>query len=214
MAFVLDLSLAIFLIYLECGVDYTLLSYLLVGNGSKTLFLQDCEAELRRSQEKSLINVRVSFFIIRFVSFNNENNGASSKDPLHVLLDSNMLQFKIGAKQDHWVVNVWLKESFSICQFQYIDGFGNEENLQICQFSVCNILPNKDSAIKGKLLIYFKDNKLLFTFLIDCKWFSLSLFSFKNLSWQLTAITFMIVRDWTSLFFSYCWTFYFFDSTD
>ena len=202
MAFVLDLSLAIFLIYLECGVDYTLLSYLLVGNGSKTLFLQDCEAELRRSQEKSLINVRVSFFIMRFVSFNNENNGASSKDPLHV-----MLQFKIGAKQDHWVVNVWLKESFSICQFQYIDGFGNEENLQICQFSVCNILPNKDSAIKGKLLIYFKGNKLLFTFLIDCKWFSLSLFSFKNLSWQLTAITFVIVRDWTSLFFSYYWTF-------
>ena len=214
MAFILDLSLAIFLIYLECGVDYTLLSYLLVGNGSKTLFLQDCEAELRRSQEKSLINVRVSFFIMRFVSFNNENNGASSKDPLHVLLDSNMLQFKIGAKQDHWVVNVWLKESFSICQFQYIDGFGNEENLQICQFSVCNILPNKDSAIKGKLLIYFKDNKLLFTFLIDCKWFSLSLFSFKNLSWQLTAITFVIVRDWTSLFFSYYWTFYFSDSTD
>ena len=214
MAFILDLSLAIFLIYLECGVDYTLLSYLLVGNGSKTLFLQDCEAELRRSQEKSLINVRVSFFIIRFVSFNNENNGASSKDPLHVLLDSNMLQFKIGAKQDHWVVNVWLKESFSICQFQYIDGFGNEENLQICQFSVCNILPNKDSPIKGKLLIYFKDNKLLFTFLIDCKWFSLSLFSFKNLSWQLTAITFVIVRDWTSLFFSYYWTFYFSDSTD
>ena len=66
----------------------------LVDNGSETLFLQDCEAELRRSQEKSLTNVRVSFFIVRFVSFNNENNGASSKDPLHVLLDSDMLQFK------------------------------------------------------------------------------------------------------------------------
>ena len=156
------------------------------------------------------MDVRVPFFIMRFVSFNNENNGASSKDPLHV-----MLQFKIGAKQDHWVVNVWLKESFSICQFQYIDGFGNEENLQICQFSVCNILlPNKHSAIKGKLLIYFQDNKMLFTLLIDCKWFSLSLFSFINLSWQLTAITLVIVRDWTSLFFSYYWTFYFSDSTD
>ena len=82
---------------------------------------------------------------MRFLSFNDENNGVSLKYPLHVLVglkiirtrakrfkdgligpihlirvDSNMLQFKMGPKYDHWLANV-IKKSFSICQFQYID---------------------------------------------------------------------------------------------
>ena len=59
-AFNLDLSLTI---CLECGVCPNflyLVSYLLVGNGLKTLFLLDCRAELRQSQEKSLMNVHSS----------------------------------------------------------------------------------------------------------------------------------------------------------
>ena len=75
---------------------------------------------------------------MRLISFNDENNEASlivgliirarakrNKDALNGLIheirvDSNMLQFKMGPKYDHWLVNV-IKESFSICQFQYID---------------------------------------------------------------------------------------------
>ena len=39
--------------------------------------MQDCESVLRRSKENILKDIRVSFFIVRLISFNDENNGAS-----------------------------------------------------------------------------------------------------------------------------------------
>ena len=54
-----------------------------------------------------------------FVWFTNENNGASSKNPLHVLVGSNMMQFKIDAKQDQWLVND-TKESFQFASFSVL----------------------------------------------------------------------------------------------
>ena len=78
-----------------------------------------------------------------FVSLNDENNGASLKDPLHVPIelivrartkrfkdalnglihwirvDSNILQFKMSPKQDHGL-SMSLRH-FSICQFQHVD---------------------------------------------------------------------------------------------
>ena len=137
---------------------------------------------------------------MRFVCFNNENDETSSKDPLHVIVCSNMMQFKIGAKRDHRLVKV-IRESFPFCQFQDIDWLGNEESSQICQFSVRNI-PSKDSAINGKLLACFQDNKSLFTFVIVREW--PFLFYFYNIE----HFTFLIVRDqlfsnWFVFFLTY-----------
>ena len=46
--------------------------------------MHDFEVELTQTLENTLMHVCVSFFIVRFVLFNDENNGASSKDILHV----------------------------------------------------------------------------------------------------------------------------------
>ena len=37
--------------------------------------------------KNTLKDIRVSFFIVRFLSFNDENNGVSLKYPLHVLVE-------------------------------------------------------------------------------------------------------------------------------
>ena len=88
------------------------------------------------------MHVCVSFFIVRFVLFKDENDAAVSKEILYVtielimrtrsksfkdalnglihwiLVDSNMLQFKMCPKQDH-IASMPLRH-FSICQFQYV----------------------------------------------------------------------------------------------
>ena len=91
---------------------------------------EDCDTELRLSQERYPYGCLVLFFIVRFVSFNDDNNIGSSNDALHVPITliirarpkrfkdalsglnhqirvySHMLLFKMGTKQDHGLVNV------------------------------------------------------------------------------------------------------------
>ena len=137
---------------------------------------------------------------MRFVWFNNENNGASSKDPLHVLVGSNMMQFKIDAKQDHCLVNATKEKLFnsSVSVYWLIWEWRKLANLPI--FST--LLPSKDSAINGKLLACFQDSKSLFTFVIVREW--PFLFYFYNIE----HFTFLIVRDqlfsnWFVFFLTY-----------
>ena len=119
-------------------ISYTLVSYLLVDNGSKTLFLQDCQAELRWSEEKISYECSFECSSSLWGSYDLTMRIMEHHQRIHCMFLLVLIWCNLRSMQNKIIGwSMPLRKSFSICQFQCIDWFGNEESLQICQFSVC-----------------------------------------------------------------------------
>ena len=82
----------------------------------------------------------------------------------YIWVDSNMLLFMMGPKQDHVLVN-GIKKAFQFVNFNMLIDLCMRKPSKFANFRM--LLPNKGSPINNKLIAFPQENKLLFVFLID-----------------------------------------------